>query len=127
MNKKQKILIIERGWAGHFCCSDRCKFRRNTLVSLGNIRIVVSTVGLMYLDNKNEPEEIGINRHYETMCFHAEFDQNKYWDANVSRQVTFESNWALSDPNMDNEANDMHEVVVKEIVSRLRKGDKFLN
>ncbi len=66
------IKRTERGWAGHFICGDRCRFRRNTLLEFGDVRIIVSTVGAMYVDGKLD--SIGVDRYYETMAFHAEHD-----------------------------------------------------
>lgn len=118
----------ERGWAGHFICADRCLFRRNTLLECGETRIVISTVGLMLdqLNKGNERKfaEIGCNRHFETMAFHAQHD-GRYWDADVEKQVYFDSDWAIEDPDADDRANDMHEVVVAEISDRLTKGETF--
>lgn len=119
----KEVKRTERGWAGHFICSDRCKFRRNTLLECGDIKIVVSTVGAMYLNGKLE--EIGLNRHYETMAFHVDPKSGDYKDADVSREIFFESNGALKWHKkgfIDNEANDMHEAVVKEISDNLAKG-----
>jgi len=48
VTKQNKIIKrYERGWAGHFICSYLCHFRRNTLLEFGNVRIVISTVGMM--------------------------------------------------------------------------------
>ena len=120
----KEVKRTERGWAGHFICSDRCKFRRNTLLECGDVKIVVSTVGAMY-DNKCELEEIGLDRHYETMAFHVDPDSGEYKDIDVQRQIWFDSPWALKwhkDGYIDNEANDMHEAVVKELTEKLMKG-----
>ena len=109
--------ITERGWAGHFICADRCRFRRNTLIDFGKKKIVVSTVGVMLLNRDDKKfGEIGLNRHYETMAFKAKKD-GAYWDADVTKEVRFESKWRiekLSDSS-DNEANEMHDNVVKEL------------
>src|SRR5690625_2999714 len=82
------VIRQERGWAGHFICSDSCRFRRNTLLTYKDIRIVVSTVGLMERDGKFET--IGHNRHFETMAFHSDPTDTRYYDANVSKQVYFD-------------------------------------
>jgi hypothetical protein len=112
---------VERGWAGHYIGADSCRFRRNTLLTCGNTRIVVSTVGLYYYDNEFKP--IGIdNRYFETMAFHSESDDTRYYDADVTRQISFDSPWAISEIDADDKANDMHEAVVAEITEKLSKG-----
>jgi len=112
---------IERGWAGHFICADRCLFRRNTLLECGNVRIVVSTVGMMY-DLRGKADTIGHNRNFETMAFHACFG-GRYWDADVEREVNFSSPWAIAEWDADDRANDMHEAVVVEIIQKLESGE----
>lgn len=120
MNIKQ----IERGWAGHFICADRCRFHRNTLLECGDVRIIVSTVGY-YRPNGTDIETVGGGRYYETMAFHAEFVQATYWDANVSANVSFTSPWMIDtcDNAADACANVVHEHVVAEIVERIRRGE----
>lgn len=115
----------ERGWAGHFICSSRCKFRRNTLLEAGDVRIVVSTVGMMtdYLDD-GRFMEVGLDRHFETMAFHAKHD-GRYWDADVSKQIDFGLPWSIETLDADDLANDMHESIVAEISRRLESGDTF--
>lgn len=90
----------------------------------GETKIVISTVGAMK-DPLNGDKfcEIGANRYYETMCFHADKVDNKYWDADVSRQVYVDSKWAIGDLYADNEADDMHEKIVAEITNKLINKD----
>lgn len=126
----KKLTRTERGWAGHFCCSDRCLFRRNTLLEYGDIKIVVSSVGLMRDIHKKDErafDTVGLDRYYETMAFHSRADDARYHDADVSRQISFDSPWAIDEIDADDRANDMHEQVVAEISRRLKKGDKFEN
>jgi len=115
------IKRTERGWAGHFICADSCLFRRNTLLEspVTGAKIVVSTVGLM--KGIEGFEQIGCNRYYETMAFAGE-RQGKYIDANVSREVGFDSPWCIAEFDADDLANDMHEAVVEELRLKLLKG-----
>ena len=112
----KEVKRTERGWAGHF--------RRNTLLECGNIQIVVSTVGAMYIDGRIE--EIGLDRHYETMIFHVDPKTGDYKDVDVNREIWVDSPCALkvkkTDKYIDLKANDMHEAVVKEISDNLAKG-----
>ena len=122
-----KVKRTERGWGGHYICNSACLFRRNTLLEYGNIKVVISTVGNMYLKDiytkKNELQEIGaFGRLYETMVFHSNND--KYNDIDTSREFYFESECALYVQD-DIEANEMHENVVDEITKRLLKGEKL--
>lgn len=121
----------ERGWAGHFICANRCMFRRNTLLEHGDIKIVVSTVGLMPTPqeykklgiSRGDYEPIGLDRHYETMAFHSNPADTRYHDADVTRRIYFESPWAISEVDADDQANIMHDMVVEELTERLEKGD----
>lgn len=117
------VIRQERGWAGHFICADDCRFRRNTLLTYKDIRIVVSTVGLMEFDG--EFREIGPNRYFETMAFHGDPNDKRYYDADVSRGVQFDSKWAIGEIDADDQANEMHEAVVAEISTKLENGYKF--
>jgi len=117
------VIRQERGWAGHFICANRCRFRRNTLLTYKDIRIIVSTVGLMERDGKFEM--IGHNRHFETMAFHSDPTDTRYYDADVSKQVYFDSEWAIAKQDADDKANEMHEAVVLEITNKLLAGATF--
>ena len=116
----------ERGWAGHFICANNCKFRRNTLLENGKKRIVVSTVGAYMVNGKLE--SIGSNgRYYETMAFKAK-KIGMYFDADVSEELSFESEWAICadsplglPDDVDNRADQQHEMVVAEMIARLDK------
>lgn len=117
-----KAKTEERGWPGHFICADLCLFRRNTLVTLGERRVVVSTVGAMK-DRREVPRTVGCGRYYETMAFKAERDADGYWDADSSWQVCIEGKTALAEwePRSDREANDMHDAAVAEIAARMER------
>lgn len=117
------VVRLERGWAGHFIASNSCRFRRNTLLTYNEIRIVVSTVGLMKRDGVFSM--IGSDRYYETMAFHSNANDKRYYDADVIKQVSFESEWAIAELDADDKANDMHEAVVNEITNKLLSGHTF--
>lgn len=117
------VIRTERGWAGHFICANSCRFRRNTLLTYNDIRIVVSTVGLMEKNGKFET--IGYNRYFETMAFHSDPNDKRYHDADVRKQVYFDSEWAIAELDADDKANEMHEVVVLEITNKLLAGETF--
>jgi len=117
-----EIKRTERGWAGHFCASNKCWFRRNTLLEKDDIKIVVSTVGLMEVNNKKEFQQIGIDRYYETMAFFSDSKDTRYHDADVSKEINFDSPQAIGEIDADDKANDMHETVVSEIINKLQQG-----
>jgi hypothetical protein len=110
----------ERGWPGHLCVAERCLFRRNTLLEHKDIKIVISTVGLYKTENGFETIG-GIERYYETMVFYAN-DDKRYYDADVSREICFNSNWYINKIDADDKANEMHENVICEIIDKLEKG-----
>lgn len=116
----------ERGWAGHFIAADSCRFRRNTLLWTGSTYIVVSTVGNYIFQGK--VEEIGLNRFYETMVFYSKNTDITYHDIDVSKQISFNSKWALNyiAHESDKDANYMHDTVVLEIMSRIESGELLL-
>ncbi len=129
---KRKVKQKERGWAGHFCNAAYCRFRRNTLLEAGDTRIVVSTIGA-YNPSGKKVAPIGPGRYYETMAFHARLvatgDSSVprfpgYWDADVSREVEFDADWALPNDSFGADwlANGMHERVVAELKQKLAAG-----
>lgn len=113
----QKI-ITERGWAGHFIGSFSCGFRRNTLISTIQGKFVVSTIGNWRPLQNEPPQLVRIHSYYETLVFKAKND-GSYIEADVTQQVSINSKWHIDEmtDNVDNEANDMHENVVKEIIN----------
>ena len=121
------VKVTERGWAGHYFCSHKCNFRRNTLLEYKDKKWVVSTVGAMFADkyaiDKNELgfTTIGLDRYYETMAFEAK-KEGIYYEANVEKHIDFDSDWCIDkcDFETDQEANDMHENVVKELIKKIK-------
>ena len=120
-----KVKRTERGWVGHFISAHNCRFRRNTLLEYKRIKIVVSTVGCMIDPMFKQFREVGVNRHYETMAFHSDPTDKRYHDIDVSKQVLFESSWAIKELDADDKANLMHEKVVEEIMLGLEAGNKY--
>jgi hypothetical protein len=132
-----KVKRTERGWAGHYICADQCLFRRNTLLEYKNLRIVISTVGAKEMPkglkkihpNKNF-DTVGCNRYYETMVFKAKRVEKIYWDANINKEVQFDSPWQIDKINVksDKEANDMHEKIVDELSDKMKNNKiKYYN
>lgn len=62
---------------------------------------------------------------FETMAFHADKNDKRYFDADVSKQVYFDSDWTVAEVDADDKANEMHEAVVTEISTKLEQGYKF--
>ena len=116
-----KVKRTERGWAGHYICSSDCFFRRNTLLEKDNIKIIVSTVGNLWKNDKLE--EIGCDRYFETMAFHSDKNDSRYNDLDVNRKINFSSPWSISEKDADDKANIMHENVVKEIIEKMEIGE----
>lgn len=123
MITKEKVETLERGWAGHFILCNKCGFRRNTLITYNDIMIVVSSVGLLEIDG--EFHTVGAGRYFETMAFHANKNDTRYYDADVGKQIDFESDSAIAELDADDKANEMHETIVKEISDRLVNGETF--
>lgn len=116
----------ERGWPGHFICAESCLFRRNTLLEGAGQTIVVSTVGLMRDPrHKNRFKLLGSDWYYETGAFHSKINDNRYHDADINREVSFKSPWAIKNLRDDDKANLMHETVVAEIIAKMKKGDEL--
>lgn len=118
----------ERGWAGHFICAPSCMFRRNTLLEKGEERIVVSTVGAYRYKEKLETIGAG-GRYYETMAFKSK-KEGPYFDADVSEQLSFDSEWAICadspeglPDDVDNRADQQHELVVAELTAVLEQSN----
>lgn len=121
-----EVKRTERGWAGHFCCSYRCEYHRNTLLEYNGTKVVVSTVGRLRKDMVSRLyEELGYKRYFETMAFMADED-DKYNDADVEREISFDAKWSLPSPDMELEADAMHEDVVTELSKRLVDGTLLL-
>ena len=126
-----EVKVTERGWAGHFICSDRCLFRRNTLLEYNDRKWVVSTVGA-FRTLENKIDYIGHRRWYETMAFEAYEKEDGYIDANVGKEIPLDSEWGIwgdsweevcknCNDTPDNVANDMHDRVVSELIDKIKE------
>lgn len=116
-----EVKVTFRGWPGHFICAHDCYFRLNTLLEYGDKKVVISTVGLLADPKKDKFMEIGLNRHFETMAFWAKFD-GEFWDADVSKEIGFESPWRYDKVDMELKANEGHYKVIEELSTKLQDG-----
>ena len=90
------------------------------------MKVVVSTVGRLRKDMFSDTyEDLGYKRYFETMAFMANED-DKYNDADVEREIQFDAKWSLPSPDMELEADAMHEDVVMELSKRLVDGTLLL-
>ena len=124
-----EVKRTERGWAGHCIISNDCRYHRNTLLEYKDLKIVVSTIGRYIPKNRvmngdYSFDTVGLDRFFETMAFVA--DKTKYHDADASQQVEFNSKWFLNDPDMEIEADEMHENVIKEISEKMKKNELII-
>jgi len=124
-----EVKITYRGWPGHFILGSRCVFHLNTLIEVGKVRVVVSTVGDLHYNplTPKGAEMLGscVSPHfYETMAFHAKFDDG-YWDMDVKKGVGLNGKTTVTKitRECDAEAQDMHEAAIQEIIVRIRKGE----
>ena len=131
-----KIKITERGWAGHFCGALQCRFRRNTLIEFGDQRVVVSTVELYEPFAEHElniadkatwsdgPKFVHLRAdcYFETAAFWADPEDTRYRDADVTKEITIDSKWKISEIDADDKANIMHDRIVQELSIKLQKG-----
>ena len=133
-----KVKRTERGWGGHFCLGQYCRFRRNTLLEAGDTRLVISTVGNCYPPSVKDEDTPYVLSYglvsgkavYETKIFHAQ-KEGPYWDADVGKEVSSpidryvyvgkDGPWE----GIDEDANDMHERTVKQFQRELAKCETF--
>jgi len=117
---EDKVKITYRGWPGHFICGDRCVFHLNSLLECGDLKIVVSTVGMLKTENGNY-DTIGCDRYYETMAFVAK-RENEFYDANVNKQLEIESRCCWGKLKDEWKANKGHWKVIEEIKNKMLNG-----
>lgn len=124
-DKSDKVKLTERGWAAHYIASNRCSFHRNTLIEYKNKKWIVSTVGRQWSDIEDKFITIGLGRYYETFAYIAAETHCGYIDCDFSKQIWFESKWAVEncDASSELEANNMHDAVVKELSKRIMQED----
>ena len=129
-----EVKVTERGWAGHFIISDilsdKCLFRRNTLLEYKDKKWVVSTLGA-FRNHENKMDSIGHRMWYETMAFEAK-ERLGYIEADVEKEIFFDSEWGIwgdsweevcknCNDTPDNVANDMHDKVVSELIDKIKE------
>lgn len=118
-----QVKRTERGWGGHYICCHKCLFRRNTLLEYGDIKVVVSTVGAhLESDRPRHFDTVGDGRYYETQAYMANPKDARFHDIDAGKRLTIDSNTSIDYLDADDEANNMHEVVVAEMADKMVKG-----
>lgn len=81
--------------------------------------VLISTVGRMLSADSKHYERIGCDRYYETMCWLAD-PTDEYHDASTAlKKIVITGNSALDDVNDEWGANNMHEAIVEEMITKL--------
>lgn len=121
------VLLVERGWPGHFILADRCVWHRNTLLSIPGFMVVVSSVGNMR--DSRDPRTVvplggmpGVAGHrpywFETMAF-VGVPRDGYVEGDVSRRVRLPRGVGRVFEQDDRAAERMHDAAVKSVLQRL--------
>ncbi len=129
---KSEVFIEERGWPGHHGLYDNLDFRRNTLVSKGDARYVVSTIG-MQTAKWNDYDGLDTHRYFETMVAKAifyngnwEFDDNNVVEDMKNGDLWWE--YKINEKEMEScvaeaKANETHDGIVLSVVKMLETGE----
>jgi hypothetical protein len=124
LDKAKSVKIVYRGWPGHFIAARHCIFRLNTLIEVGDVRFVVSTVGnnqsLVPVGDKIET--VGCDYYYETMAFRASLVEGGYWDQDSGNPVLTKHCVKKITIDSDQKAQEMHEAAVQETVEWILSG-----
>lgn len=142
MDTRPKIKITERGWVDrvHLLDCIRCRFCRNTLIEGEGERCVVSTLGARhraYQESLEPLDEMAGGIYYETRACEAFLESYRgavRWSGDGERDVPLDGRVQLcadsaSDlpADADQQANDMHDAAVAEIVARIGGCDEDAN
>lgn len=121
---KPQVTRTERGWPAHFVGRVHCNYHRNTLLEYAGHRVIVSTIGqYMPLGSGGQIKQIGLNRYYETRVFFAAFE-DPYWEIDLEiENVDSKCEVGRCDRGADNDADEMHEAVVAEIMEKMSRPD----
>lgn len=142
-NIDENITVKERGWAGHYICGSRCIYHRNTLISLNDKKIVVSTIG-KYKPVVTDPDccfhlingfesigggEVEGNRYYETEIGYARFIRG-YWEYSPNDDIyddslmEYQNKVSRIDPSFndsDEYADEYHDKIVQTVINLLKE------
>lgn len=112
------LWTTEYGWCGPYEFSDRCMFRRMTMVHRGRLEIMVCTVGDMKPDSKKGYEQVAEGVYYHTRAYMVQFGA-----ADTDRELKLNGMTTIGTPNRPCRANLMHDDAVREIKKRIRSNE----